>query len=205
MWQACRTVFPAARLHGCFFHWSQAIWRKIQEIGLQSVYLREPATKYFIRLILALPFLPLSHVRSTFELLRNSAHTGQLQNLFSYVSHTWLDGDLWEARDWCVFGREVRTNNDVEGFHHRLNHRAQRSNLSFYSLVQLLYEESHLVEINKRFIAAGNFPAYRNRRRRYVQMNNLIRRYWSDLRAGRISPLRLLRKCAALYGYPMRR
>lgn len=205
MWQACSSVFPASRLHGCFFHWSQAVWRRIQETHLQLDYRHNPAIKYLIRLLLGLPFLPVRYIRPTFELLRNSARTGELIALFHYVFDTWLAGDLWQARDWCVFGLEVRTNNDVEGFHHRLNNRAQHNNLPFYSLVKLLFQESQLVQMYKNFIAANNFPKYRNRRRRYVQMSNLIRRYWREFRAGRLTPIRLLKKCSALYGNALRR
>ena len=36
MWQAVAEVFPTVTRLGCFFHWSQAIWRKVQELGLQT-------------------------------------------------------------------------------------------------------------------------------------------------------------------------
>ena len=38
MWQAVAEVFPTVTRLGCFFHWSQAIWRKVQELGLQPAY-----------------------------------------------------------------------------------------------------------------------------------------------------------------------
>ena len=39
---------------------------------------------------------------------------------------------------------QLRTNNDVEGWHYRLNRRARLSHLPFYVLVRLLWEESQV-------------------------------------------------------------
>ena len=35
LWQALRRRFPYHPIQGCAFHWSQAVFRKIQENGLQ--------------------------------------------------------------------------------------------------------------------------------------------------------------------------
>jgi len=37
MWAAMRTV-PEATLYGCWFHWTQAVFRKVKALGLQSAY-----------------------------------------------------------------------------------------------------------------------------------------------------------------------
>ena len=33
-------VFPEVQLLGCAFHWNQALWRKVQELGLQTASVR---------------------------------------------------------------------------------------------------------------------------------------------------------------------
>ena len=38
VWRAFQHVFPDVHLMGCLFHWNQALWRKVQELGLQSAY-----------------------------------------------------------------------------------------------------------------------------------------------------------------------
>ncbi|XP_070568671.1 uncharacterized protein [Ptychodera flava] len=38
IWRAAESVFPGVKIHGCSFHWSQALWRKVQELGLSPVY-----------------------------------------------------------------------------------------------------------------------------------------------------------------------
>lgn len=197
MWQACSSVFPSSRLHGCFFHFSQALWRKVQEIGLASEYNNDPTIKRLLRHLFGLPFLPIGHIPRAFRLLSASANTGKLRRLFRYVSNTWIEGDMWRPFDWSVYGRQVRTNNDVEGWHNRLNTKAFKGNLPFYCLIKLLYEESRICKIKKKFFAVGKLPIYR--KRRYVHMNNRIMFYWRQFRNRRLSPMELLRKCAATY------
>lgn len=34
LWKAVRSRLPDITIRGCAFHWAQAVWRKIQELGL---------------------------------------------------------------------------------------------------------------------------------------------------------------------------
>jgi hypothetical protein len=42
--------------------------------------------------------------------------------------------------------QSVRTNNDVEGWHHRINRKAQKPNLQMYILIVLLHKEARLIQ-----------------------------------------------------------
>ena len=73
-----------------------------------------------------------------------------------YISTTWLSSSIWPITSWSVFGRYTRTNNNVEGWHFRMNIKAKKGQLSFYMLLCLLYAEAmtvklqvHLVTENK--------------------------------------------------------
>ena len=49
MWQALHRVLPTVAIHGCLFHWTQAVWRKAQELGLQVAYNTDNNTHKFIQ------------------------------------------------------------------------------------------------------------------------------------------------------------
>ena len=48
-WKAFQQCFPQAALHGCSFHFAQAVYRKAQNLGLQQPYIQNPNIKKLIR------------------------------------------------------------------------------------------------------------------------------------------------------------
>ena len=75
---------------------------------------------------MALPLLPPEHIRPVFNHYKPTAPTEPLQQLYSYMLDTWISGSTWTPVDWSVFGVAVRTNNDLEGWHTRLNNRCNK-------------------------------------------------------------------------------
>ena len=110
MWQALCKVLPTVRIHGCFFHWTQAVWRKVQVLGLQVAYSNDNATYQYIRKLLSLPYLPAEHIQPIFTKLQEKAATPPLQELTNYIQTTWLSNPLWPTRAWSAFGCHTRTN-----------------------------------------------------------------------------------------------
>ncbi|XP_060591063.1 uncharacterized protein LOC132746031 [Ruditapes philippinarum] len=123
LWNALRHVFEDAEIHGCSFHWGQAVWRKVQEKGLSAEYVSHRGAHRFIRKLLCLPFLPAEHIGPVFESMADLA-PDRFDGLLAYIRRTWIDNDMWPVHSWSVFGLSIRTNNDVEGWHRRLNGRA---------------------------------------------------------------------------------
>ncbi|CAH3140535.1 unnamed protein product [Pocillopora meandrina] len=60
--KAIPKVLPRVKLSGCGFHWSQAVWRKIQYLGLQAAYHEHRPTHMFLRKVMALPYVPADDV-----------------------------------------------------------------------------------------------------------------------------------------------
>ena len=61
-----------------------------------------------------------------FDQLNERATTPGLRDLFQYVRITWIESALWPPSAWSVIWKAVRTDNDVEGWHRRINERARR-------------------------------------------------------------------------------
>lgn len=148
VWRAVAEILPHVVVQGCSFHWGQAVWRKIQELGLQVAYSNDASMHKYLRKVLSLPYIPAEHIEEQFLRLCRKANGSQvIDRLLNYVRNTWINSTIWPPSAWCVFGRSIRTNNDVEGWHHRLNKKARKGQLIFYLLVQLLHKEAKLVPL----------------------------------------------------------
>ncbi|KAK3744787.1 hypothetical protein QZH41_014782, partial [Actinostola sp. cb2023] len=75
MWSALKETLPDANIMGCVFHWTQAVWRKVQELGLATVYSEDDGTHRYIRQLMALPFLPATEIPRVFARLSVQATT----------------------------------------------------------------------------------------------------------------------------------
>ena len=61
--QALELQFPNTQILGCLFYFSQCLWRKVQSLGLASLYTSDSAVKSFVHKAAALTFLPPMFVR----------------------------------------------------------------------------------------------------------------------------------------------
>ena len=194
IWRAARIVFPNARIRGCSFHWSQALWRKVQELGLVVAYNSVDAVHNYIRMLFALPYLPADHIIRSFDEIAPVAND-QLLPLVDYVRSTWMLGQ-WSPEDWCVYKRYIRTNNDVEGWHNRLNMKAQRGNLQLYLLIQLLHSEAKLVPLQKLLVTEDKLR--RQQRKETIRIQGALNSLWEKYDKGEIKTSLLLTKLSAI-------
>ena len=64
MWSAFKKVLPShAKLHGCWFHWSQCVYRKVKDVKLHHQYAKTGSIREFIKMLMALPHLPAEHIQ----------------------------------------------------------------------------------------------------------------------------------------------
>ena len=110
-------------MRGCHFHYSQCLWRNIQDKGLTTLYKETTSLRQFFRLLLALPFVRVDCVEDTYmHVVRDAWPSGiardhpQLMKFMEYYTDYWIDTVPLAA--WNVFDMDNhRTNNHVEGMH----------------------------------------------------------------------------------------
>ncbi|KAK4310746.1 hypothetical protein Pmani_017732 [Petrolisthes manimaculis] len=178
---------------------ASAIVDEIQEVGLQHAYTHDEATFKYLRKLMALPFLPEGEITLMFERLASQATTTQVRTVIEYISRTWINGSVWPPSTWSIFNKSVRTNNDIEGWHNRLNKRAVgRSSLPFYLLITLLHKEAKLTSLHIRLVSEKKLR--RIQRRKYRELQNKLFILWDEYLRGDRSALQLLKACSHLNG-----
>lgn len=134
---AFTNAFPAARVTGCYFHLSQSIIRKVNEIGLKVAYETDETVRGPIRCLAALAHVPVDDVAESFDTLAECMPTiDHMDELLTYFEHTYIRGrrmrgrgenyaeplfsiSTWNQRENAADGM-ARTNNSVEGWHYGL-------------------------------------------------------------------------------------
>lgn len=118
---------PLVHLHGCHFHFCQAIYNKIVELGLRPLY-RDPDNpnfRFLLRMIFSLAFLPVDQVQQGYADLVAYAvqenlvdvHDAAIIAFRNYFLNNWMnDVASWNVHDLD----DRRTNNRIEGWHSHL-------------------------------------------------------------------------------------
>ncbi|KRX74686.1 hypothetical protein T06_11202 [Trichinella sp. T6] len=107
-------------------------------------------------MLLATAFLPPHDVPVALELLGRDA-TGSIAALFNYFRVEWMPPDRLPL--WNVFNVNIRTNNDLEGWHFKMNQLAGKRHLGFYELLQLLIDEQGSTETLIQQVTSGRVTA----------------------------------------------
>ena len=156
-----------------YYHFSQAIWRKVQSIGLQQEHQTQGSeVKKFFRRVIALPFVPVRYVLMAWSSLKaeKPSVTG-IQEFIDYFEHTWLNGQF-QLTTWNVFMEDgPRTNNNLEGWHNKVKKIAGKSHLNIFEMVELFRLEQASTEVGLRQLMTGGAlrsvpPKQRNKERR---------------------------------------
>ena len=103
---------------GCFYHYSQCLYRRIQSTGLATAYSHDESLRSCCKKLMALPFLPIDEVETSFYTLRTTADPEvkkKLRDVFLYFDDYWLNTVPVET--WNVHGYNYRTNNICEGLY----------------------------------------------------------------------------------------
>lgn len=124
IFRAFSTVFTNIRIHGCYFHYSQSIYRNIQSIGLEILYKTDKSFHNFVKGLFILPLVPLDCLDAAFTVLQSSISitNPKIMQFLSYYKVTWINQNATFNRcNWShCYNNICRTNNFVESFHAKL-------------------------------------------------------------------------------------
>ncbi|CAG7828019.1 unnamed protein product [Allacma fusca] len=121
--------FPTSRHQGCFFHFTQCIWRRIQPLpGTCKEYKSNDLFAQNIKTLAALAFLPVKDVVFGFE--------------------SW---NFYEV----TFNGEARSNNSLEGWHRGFSSRLGGEHPNIWRFIKVLKQEQGLTELKITQLGAG--------------------------------------------------
>ena len=157
---------------------------QVKSLGLSVPYQKDPGSHSVIKKILSLPYLPSEQIPATFDLIRNGVSAAPLNSLLDYVQDNWIVSSVFPPSSWSTFYRFIRTNNDVEGWQHRLNSKCP-ANANLYVLVQQLQEEAKVV--NLQLVLVSEEACTRNHRQRASKKNANLFKAWDMYKDGLIT------------------
>lgn len=67
MLKTIQSKFLSAQIRGCFFHNTQAIYRKVVDVGLRNEYVSpngDPQVKTLVRRLSAIPLVPIDQIEN---------------------------------------------------------------------------------------------------------------------------------------------
>jgi hypothetical protein len=123
---ALKSTFTETKIRGCWFHFSQSLFRHAQALGLQPKYQSDRNFKNKIKLLSALAFVPANHVQQRFREIVAKMPT-DLIPLCHYFEKTYVGSiaktPLFDPSFWTIHDRVKkkvpRTSNFCEGWHNR--------------------------------------------------------------------------------------
>jgi hypothetical protein len=115
--------------------------------------------------------------------------------IFFRTCGNWIAGTVWLPVKGYVFNQHVRTNNDAEGWHNRINERA-RTKMNFYELVPKLFSEAKMIPLQKRLLCRDRI--LKRCRKVTAGVNAKLIELW-DYYPAFISCKQLLKKVSEIY------
>lgn len=150
-----------------------------------------------MRKLFASPFLPEEQIPVTFDVLKRTVTSDGVRELTNYIERTWINGTIRTLSTWTVYHMAVRTNNDVEGWHHRINRRGQNFCLPFYVLVILLHKETTSIPTQLKIISEEKLRRNQRKTTRLLQCHN--NHLWDSYNDGTNSVDKHLREYGQIY------
>jgi hypothetical protein len=204
--KAFKYHFPKANLIGCFFHYSQCLWRKFCEVGMKTEYESEEV-KFWFKKLVALPLVPVNIVDNQFlELLDERDRIYELDDpkykmaddFLDYMTETWIDDNsLFDIDLWSQYKNDgPRTNNHIEGYNNGLN-KLLGTHPNIYKFIEKNKKEESNQHIRYCRLRQGNLVE-RHRSRQAIERDLVIANLHKNHLAKKIDDKTLLAELSAV-------
>ena len=64
---------------------------------------------------MSLNMIPNTKILDTLNKITENVTDERILKLKEYIIKTWITSKTWQIKHWCVFRKNIRTNNDCEG------------------------------------------------------------------------------------------
>ncbi|XP_065324842.1 uncharacterized protein LOC135931557 [Gordionus sp. m RMFG-2023] len=169
---ALQFVFPNILVKGCFVHFTQAIWRKVQHLGLVKQYKEETAVYTIVRRMSVLPLCKREDIQVVCDSCVDlAANDPLILSFLIYMDTTWINSDaIFPHQIWTRYKIQgPRSNNHLEGYHHSLKRMAKNAHPDIYSLIRVLKDNQRLTEL--KVIQINNGEIVTGKNKKYVMIN----------------------------------
>lgn len=142
------------RVFGCNFHFGQAVWRRIQNLGLAENYRNDLVIRKIFRMFLNLVFINQNMLNVAYDFIINKIISLEILSLLSefisYFERTYIGREnvvpLFNNEFWNVSERIIlnlpRTTNTLEGWHRNFNKIVNTANPNIGRLTDSLQQET---------------------------------------------------------------
>ncbi|RNA24307.1 hypothetical protein BpHYR1_014380 [Brachionus plicatilis] len=173
---------------GCFFHFKQRLWRRIQELGFATAYNQIDTVRVFFKKVACIAFVPVHDIATVYNQLKESEEIlfKTYHSFFKYFESTYI-GELKRGKGvgrkepkyphaiWSVYERNCddlpRSNNKIEGWHNALQRIIDKSHV-IYSFIDGIKLEQSNTELLQTQIKTRRVP---KRKAVYILLDNRIK------------------------------
>ena len=183
--------WPLTNVKGCFFHLTQNVWRKIQEVGLQADYIQDEYLTLRLRMLPALAFASPFDVPELFPQVIEQLNIPEATELALYFEQTYvgrtLPGggqvnplfpiEMWNHHHEVPIGIP-RTTNAIEPWHRSYNATIGCHHPNIWKFIIALKREKGLVEAKQAKYIGVEKPVKRFKNRANEDaLTNLVQGY----------------------------
>ncbi|XP_066965677.1 uncharacterized protein [Macrobrachium rosenbergii] len=187
---------PQIHTKTCFYYLTQNTWRKLQSIGLSSIYKEDESTRHFCGMIDGLAFLPSDRIIDGMNFLKLNCPS-HLEPLLAYFDSTYVTGTKRRARQipplfppekWSVYEATVsgedRTNNQCETWNNTFKYLVGYSHPTVWVAIEALNKDTLMVQTCLEKNAIGE-PLRKKIKRETVKLQSRLQNLCLDFSNGK--------------------